>query len=129
MSAPMREISVRRPGTWSGSRRSHSASTSSAVAVGAQLAADRVADPGEELDVGAVGLPGALADPEQVGRAVVPAAGERVLPGEGLLVAEDERLVARVEVDLVEVGSTPRGRCPQAFMKRMARSIPVASRS
>ena len=66
------------------------------------LAADRVADAAEELDVGAVELAGALADPEHVRRAVVPVAGERVLPGERLLVAEDQRLVAGVEVDLVE---------------------------
>jgi hypothetical protein len=39
--------------------------------------------------VGAVELAGALADPEHVGRAVVPVAGEGVLPGEGLLVAEE----------------------------------------
>ena len=70
----------------------------------AELAADRVADAAEELHVGAVELAGALADPEHVGRAVVPVAGERVLPGERLLVAEDQRLVARVEVDLVQVG-------------------------
>ena len=71
----------------------------------AELAADRVADAGEELDVGAVELAGALADPEQVGRAVVPVAGERVPAGERLLVAEDQRLVAGVEVDLVQGGS------------------------
>ena len=78
---------------------------------GAELAADRVADAAEELDVGAVELAGALADPEHVGRAVVPVAGERVLAGEGLLVAEDERLVAGEEVDLVQVGLRSRSRC------------------
>src|SRR3546814_9315042 len=71
---------------------------------GADLAADRVADATEELDVGAVELAGPLTDPEHVGRAVVPLAGEGVLAGERFLVAEDQRLVAREEVDLVEVG-------------------------
>ena len=66
------------------------------------LAADRVADAAQELDVGAVELAGALADPQHVRRAVVPAAGGRVLPGERLLVAEDQRLVAGPHVDLAE---------------------------
>ena len=52
--------------------------------------------------MGAVDLAGALADPEHVGGAVVPVVGEGVLAGEGFLVAEDQRLVAREEVDLVE---------------------------
>ena len=53
--------------------------------------------------MGAVELAGALADPEHVGRAVVPVAGDRVLPGQRLLVAEDQRLVAGVEVDRVQL--------------------------
>ena len=48
-------------------------------------------------------LAGALADPEQVGRAVVPVAGEAVAAGERLLVPEQQRLVRRVEVDLVQL--------------------------
>ena len=59
--------------------------------------------PGEELDVRAVELPGALADPQQVRGAVVPVAGEAVAAGERLLVAEDQRLVRRVEVDFVQL--------------------------
>ena len=70
---------------------------------GADLAAERVAHATQELDVRPVELAGALADPQHVRRAVVPAAGERVLAGERLLVAEQQRLVAGVEVDLVEV--------------------------
>ena len=69
---------------------------------GADLRADRVADAGEELQVGAVELAGAVADPDHVGRAVVPVAGEGVDPGQALLVGEDQRLVARPEVDLVQ---------------------------
>ena len=114
MPAPMREISVSRPGTRSGLSASHSASTSSAVAVGPDLAAERVADAAQELDVGAVELAGALADPQHVRRAVVPVAGERVLPGERLLVAEDQRLVAGVEVDLVQAGLGCSVSMPQA---------------
>ena len=69
----------------------------------AELHADRVLHAGEELDVRAVELAGALADPEQVGRAVVPTAGEAVLAGQRLLVPEQQRLVGRVAVDLVEL--------------------------
>ena len=52
--------------------------------------------------MGAVELAGALADPEEVRRAVVPVVREAVAAGEGFLVAEQERLVGRVEVDLVQ---------------------------
>ena len=54
--------------------------------------------------MGAVGLVGALTDPQHVRRAVVPVAGEAVLAGQRLFVAEDQRLVAREDVDLAEVG-------------------------
>ena len=78
----MRVISVRRPGIAVRVRaRSHSASDLVGVGRRADLAADRVADAAEELDVGAVELAGALADPEHVRRAVVPVAGERVAGG------------------------------------------------
>ena len=43
----------------------------------ADLAAERVLHAPKKLDMGAVELSGALADPEHVGRAVVPVAGER----------------------------------------------------
>ena len=55
------------------------------------------------MHVGTVELAGALADPEHVRRAVVPVAGQRVLPGECLLVPEDERLVAGGHLDGVEL--------------------------
>ena len=67
------------------------------------LAAERIADAPEELDVRAVELAGAVADPEHVRRAVVPLAREGVGASERLLVPEDQRLVARVEVDLVQL--------------------------
>ena len=90
LSAPMRVISVSRPGMRAG--LSALAQLEHEVGGGrrrADLAAERVADAAEELDVGAVELAGALADPQHVRRAVVPAAGQRVLAGERLLVAED----------------------------------------
>ena len=52
--------------------------------------------------MGAVGLAGPFAGPEQVGRAVVPVAGEAVLAGQGLLPTEQQRFVRRPEVDLVQ---------------------------
>ena len=64
----------------------------------AELHADRVADPGEEVDVGAVHLAGALADPQEVGARGVGVAAARVHAGQGALVVEQERLVGRVEL-------------------------------
>ena len=100
--APSRLMSTSRPGTRSGSRRSHSSRTSSGSLDGPSLIPDRVADAGQEGDVGAVELAGAVADPQEVGGAVVPAAAEGVAARERFLVAEDECLVARPEVDLVD---------------------------
>ena len=68
----------------------------------ADLDAQRVAHPGEEFDMGAVQLTGAVTDPEEVGRAVEPVAAQRVHPGQALLVGEDQGLVAGPEVDLVQ---------------------------
>ena len=122
----MRAISVSRPGHPRGveplAQREHLGRRRRR----ADLAADRVADAAEELDVRAVELARALADPEHVRRAVVPLAGQRVGAGERLLVAEDQRLVARVEVDLVELGAALRGRCRRPRMNRSARSISAA---
>jgi len=70
--------------------------------LGAELHPERVADALEEGDVAVVELAGALADPEHVGAAVVPVAGERVAPGERLLVAQEQGFVGGEEVDLVE---------------------------
>ena len=53
--------------------------------------------------MGTIDVTRALADPQHVRRAVVPGVGERVLAGERLLVTEDERLVAGVDVDLAQV--------------------------
>ena len=64
---------------------------------------ERVVHAREELGVSAVRLPGALADPEHVRRAVVPVPGERVAARQALLVVEHEALVARPDVDLVQL--------------------------
>ena len=77
----MRVISVRRPGTRSGLSASQSATTSGGVTVGPSFTPIGLPMPRDELDVGAVELARALADPQQVGGAVVPVAGERVLAG------------------------------------------------
>ena len=70
---------------------------------GAELHADGIADASQELDVSPVELARPLADPQQMRRAVVPVAGECVLSRECFLEAEDQRLVAGVEVDLVQL--------------------------
>ena len=106
----MRLMNVSRPGRRSGLSRSHSATASVGLGRRAELHAERVLHAGEELDVRAVELAGAVTDPEQVRRAVVPVAGEAVLAGERLLVAEQQRLVGRVAVDLVELRAPCRGR-------------------
>ena len=95
-------MSVSRPGRRSGFNRSHSATTSSGLQCGPDLHADRVVDAGQELEVGPVELAGAVADPDHVGRAVVPVAGQRVDAGQAFLVGEDQRLVAGEEVHLVQ---------------------------
>ena len=114
-----------RPGSPSGLSRSISASASSAEAVGPSLTRDRVADPAEELDVGAVEVAGALADPDQVGGDVVGRAGAAVDPRQGPLVLEQEPFVTRVELDPVEL----LGSAPHARMNASARSISPATRS
>ena len=69
----------------------------------------------------AVEIPGALADPDHVRRAVVPVARQRVAPGQGLLVAQEQRLVRGPHVDLVqrrhgvvvEPAGVDEAQCPQ----------------
>ena len=87
-----------------GSSLAHSSTSSRGARRRADLDADRVVDAGEERRVRAVGLPRALADPEHVRRAVVPVAGQRVAAREALLVVQHEALVARPDVDLVQLG-------------------------
>ena len=72
------------------------------TAVRSDLDADGIVDARHEFEMRAVELPGAVADPDHVGRAVVPVAGEGVDAGQALLVGQDQRLVAGEEVDLVQ---------------------------
>ena len=70
---------------------------------GADLEADRVFHAAEELDVRAVELAGAVADPEEVGGAGVVVARGAVDAGERLLVGQEEGFVAGVEVGLADL--------------------------
>ncbi len=54
--------------------------------------------------MGLVELASALADPQHVSRAVVPAVGEGIAAREGLFVGEDQGLMGGVEVDLGHAG-------------------------
>ena len=127
----MRLTSVRRPGSRPGSSRRQSSTSLSGVTSVPTFSADRVLHAREELHVRAVELVGAVADPEQVRGAVVPVAGEAVAAGERLLVAEQQRLVRRVEVDLVELGlgvevDAARGHEPQRAVD-LLRELVVAA--
>ena len=68
----------------------------------ADLDRHRVANAAVELDVRAVELRGAHADPRKVRRQVVVAGAARHLAGLRLLVRQRERLVARVDVDAAQ---------------------------
>ncbi|MNV98430.1 hypothetical protein D3C71_1936840 [compost metagenome] len=63
----------------------------------ADLDPDRVADAAQELDVGAIQLAGAVADPQHVRRAGVVAAGEAVATDEGFFVVQQQRFVGGEE--------------------------------
>src|SRR5690606_7110151 len=68
-----------------------------------ELDADRIVDAAQELDVRAVGLAGALADPEHVRRAGIPAPTGGFATGERLFVRQVQGLVRGEELDLVEL--------------------------
>ena len=68
----------------------------------ADLDPDRVVHPGEELHVGALWFVCPLTGPEQMRRAVVPVAGDAVAAGQRLLVLEQQCLVRRPHIDLVQ---------------------------
>ena len=66
--------------------------------------AQRIHDAAAELDMGVVGLAGAVADPDHVRRGRAPGAGmRRILARQRLLEAEQQRLVAGVEVGGLEL--------------------------
>ena len=62
--------------------------------------------------MGAVELAGALADPDEVAGDVVRQLGAAVDPGHRVLVLQDQRLVAGVEVDAVELVGVGADRLP-----------------
>ena len=69
---------------------------------GANLDTHGVVDTGEDGNMGAVCLTGALPHPEHVGGGVVEAPGAGVLADHGILVLQEEGLVGGVEVDLAQ---------------------------
>ena len=76
-----------------------SRSSSSTLRRRPALEAERIHDAAAELDMGVVGLAGAVADPDHVRGGRAPGAGTRgVLARQRLLVAEQQRLVAGVEI-------------------------------
>src|SRR6476620_6566179 len=64
----------------------------------AAFQANRVLDAAEIFDMAVVELAGAVADPDHVARGRVPVAGGGIDAGEGLIVTQQQRLVAGVEV-------------------------------
>src|SRR5436190_3207593 len=64
----------------------------------AAFQADRVLDAAEIFDMGVVELARTVADPDHVARGRIPVAGRGIDAGEGLLIAEQQRLVAGVEI-------------------------------
>jgi hypothetical protein len=120
LSAPKRRSAsggrARSAGSASSSRISSSARARAA------LEADRVLDAAAELDMGVVRLAGAVADPQHVAGGGVPVAAGGIDAGQRLLVAEQQRLVAGVEIGGAQL------RCvsavmPQARMKPRASSM------
>jgi len=71
--------------------------------VRADLDGDGIADLAGELDMGAAGIAGALADPQQVSRQVVGMRLPRVGPGQGPLKIQQQRLMAGVELHRTEL--------------------------
>ena len=95
-------MNVSRPGTRSGLSRSASATASSGVAVGPSFTPIGLFTPEKNSTCAPSSVARAVADPEHVRRAVVRLPGQRVGAGQRLLVLEQQTLVARPDVDLVQ---------------------------
>ena len=65
--------------------------------------AERILDAAQELDMGAVELARAVADPQEMRRAVVPVAARRIDAGHRLLVGQQQRLVRGEEIGLADL--------------------------
>jgi hypothetical protein len=121
----MRVMKVSRPGSRCGSSRSMIRSDVVGVGLGRELDPDRVADPGDEVDVGAVDLAGALPDPDEVSGRVIGQPRPRVDPRQRPFVVEQERFVRGEELGRahrIEVRAT-------GAMNFIALSMSWASRS
>src|SRR6202158_1217408 len=70
---------------------------------GTAFQSDRILDAAEILDMAVIELAGAVADPDHVSRCRVPVAGGGIDPREGLLVAEQQRFVAGVDIGGAEL--------------------------
>ena len=86
LSAPMRVISVSRPGLVLRVEPVDEPQQIVGLEGRAAFHADRVFDAAHELGMRAVDLPRPIAEPHQMRRAVVPVAGGRIDPGQRLLV-------------------------------------------
>ena len=111
LSAPKRQISVSRPGSFFGLSRSISRSRPSASSDGPHFRPIGFLMPRQILDMGVVGLARAVADPDHVAGGRVPVAGGRIEAGHRLLVAEQQRLVAGVETRSCAAADVFPGRC------------------
>ena len=69
----------------------------------ADLQPDRVADAAHELDMRAVQLAGAVADPEEMRRTGIGVAGRGIDARQRLLIGQQQRLVAGVEIRLADL--------------------------
>ncbi len=124
---PSLVIRVMRPASFSGFKISSTRLYVVEIVVGTDLDADRVQDAAKKFNVGAVRLPGAFADPEQMGGAVVPVAGGRIDPGQRFFIGEEQGLVRGKELGLVICGVSIE--MPMVSMNWMAWSICLARRS
>src|SRR6266851_155054 len=71
---------------------------------GTALQSDRILDAAEIFHMAVIELAGAVADPDHMTRGRVPVAGGGVDPREGLLVAEQQRFVAGVDIGGAQLG-------------------------
>ncbi len=72
--------------------------------VRAHLAPDGVADPGHQVHMRAIEMTGTFTDPEHVRGEVVDRAARLLCPGQRPLVLQQERLMAREQLDAVQAG-------------------------
>src|SRR4030081_125732 len=71
---------------------------------GTAFQSDRILDAAEIFDMAVIELAGAVADPDHMARGRVVTAAGGIDPGEGLLIAEQQRLVAGIEIRGAETG-------------------------